>query len=676
MPATAPTLRDRCVNTIRMLAVDAVDKANSGHPGAPMGMADMAFVLWTEFLRFNPSDTRWVNRDRFVLSAGHASMLLYGLLHLSGYDLPLREIQAFRQWDSKTPGHPEFGHTPGVEVTTGPLGQGFAHAVGMGLGAEMMGARFNTAEFAPIDHYVYGIVSDGDLMEGVASEAASLAGHLGLGNVIVLYDSNSITIEGRTDLAFTEHVGKRFEAYDWHVQHIDGHNHEAIANAIRAAQGEKTRPSLIVAKTTIGYGSPARANTSKAHGEPLGAAETAATKENLGWPAEPTFLIPDEVKAYFAERVTTNKQGYDAWQQKLTAWRAADPVRATQWEAHWQRSTPVDLAEQLVAAVAGQTLATRALSGLCVQKAAELIPAMAGGSADLEPSNNCRIKTSGSVQKGDFGGRNLHFGIREHAMAAMVNGMALYGAWLPFGATFLVFADYMRPSLRLAALMGLRTTMILTHDSIFLGEDGPTHQPIEHLSSLRAIPNLTVWRPADGTEVAVAWAWTLSQATGPSVLALTRQKVPTLQRSADFHVSQVMRGAYILQETAGGKPDVILVATGSEVGIAVTAATELEAGGLKVRIVSMPSMDVFDAQDAAYQESVLPIDHERVVAIEASHAPEWYRWVGRRGLVIGINRFGASAPAEVLAEKFGFTGPQVAGRVRTWLQSFAVTAGR
>jgi transketolase len=651
-----------------MLAVDAVDKANSGHPGAPMGMADMAFVLWTEFLRYNPADPQWTNRDRFVLSAGHASMLLYSLLHLSGHDLPMSELQAFRQWDSKTPGHPEFGHTVGVEVTTGPLGQGFAHGIGMALGAEMMAGRFNTADFRPVDHYVYGIVSDGDLMEGVSAEAASLAGHLGLGNVIYLYDSNSITIEGRTDIAFTENVGQRFEAYGWHVQHIDGHDHAAIAAAIRSAQGETARPSLIVATTTIGKGSPNRANTSKAHGEPLGATETALCKEAIGWPAEPAFLVPDEVRAVFAQHVEGNKRLYETWQQKLSAWRSADPARATQWDAHWHKTAPADLADQLIKAVEGQTAATRALSGMVLNKAAELIPALAGGSADLEPSNNSRIKSSTSIQKGEFGGRNLHFGIREHAMAAIVNGMSLYGAWLPYGATFLVFADYMRPSLRLAALMGLRVAQILTHDSIFLGEDGPTHQPIEHLSTLRAMPNFTVWRPADGIEVAMAWAWTLTEAAGPSGLALTRQKVPTLAREAGFHHKQVLRGGYILKEAAG-KPDVILIGTGSETALAVAAAAELEQGGLKVRVVSMPSLDVFAAQDEAYREQVLPSAHERIAVVEAAHSPEWYRWVGRKGLVIGMDRFGASAPAEVLAEKFGFTAPQVAQRVRTWLQA-------
>ncbi len=667
--SVTPALREQCVNTIRMLAVDAVDKANSGHPGAPMGMADMAFVLWTEFLRVNPAAPQWANRDRFVLSAGHASMLLYSLLHLTGFDLPMAQLQAFRQWGSQTPGHPEFGHTAGVEVTSGPLGQGFAHGVGMALGAEMMAARFNSADFRPIDHYVYGIVSDGDLMEGVSAEAASLAGHLGLGNIIYLYDSNSITIEGRTDLAFTEDVGKRFEAYGWHVLHIDGHDHAAIATAIRAGQAETAKPTLIVAKTTIGKGSPNRANTSKAHGEPLGATETALAKAALGWPAEPAFLVPAEVRAFFAERTATNQAGYDAWTQKLTTWRSADPARAALWDAHWQKAVPADLAEQLIAAVEGQTAATRALSGMVLQKAAELIPALAGGSADLEPSNNSRIKASASIQAGEFAGRNLHFGIREHAMAAIVNGMSLYGAWLPYGATFLVFADYMRPSLRLAALMGLRVTQILTHDSIFLGEDGPTHQPVEHLSALRAIPNVTVWRPADGLEVAMAWAWALSEAGGPVGMALTRQKVPTLARPAGFAPRTVLRGGYILKEAASGKPDVILVGTGSETGVAIAAAAELEAGGLQVRVVSMPSLDVFGAQDVGYQESVLPAAHPRIAVIEAAHSPEWYRWTGRNGLVIGLDRFGASAPAEVLAEKFGFTAPQVAERVRTWLQA-------
>ena len=670
----SPELRTACVNTIKMLAVDAVEKAKSGHPGAPMGCADMAFVLWTQFLRFNPDDPRWQGRDRFILSNGHASMLLYALLHLTGYEVSLEDIQQFRQWGSRTPGHPEFGHTPGVEVTTGPLGQGIAHAVGMAAAAEMMAARVNTDDFQPVDSYIYGICGDGDLMEGVSAEAASLAGQWKLGRLIFLYDSNQISIEGHTDIAFSEDVAKRFEAYGWQVLRCDGHNHDEIAQAIRAAQAVKDKPSLIIARTVIGNGSPNKGGKEICHGAPLGAEEVKLTKENLGWPQEPTFLVPDEVRQFFAGLRAQKVAEYQAWQERFSAWRAAHPDKAAIWDQHMEFKVPADLDEQLVKTVEGVTAASRKTSQTVLQKAAELVPNLVGGSADLAESNLTIIKAAGHVgPEGKHGnyetswmGRNFHFGVREHAMGSIANGIFLYGGFRPYCATFLVFSDYMRPPIRMAALMGLPTIFVFTHDSIFLGEDGPTHQPIEHLWSLRAIPHNVVFRPADGLETAMAWAYALMEARGPVVFALSRQNLPALARPEGFALRDVWKGGYIIADAEGGAPDATLIATGSEVATALEARQLLSQKGIHIRVVSMPSVDLFAQQPKEYQDAVLGTG--KVAALEAGAPQGWYRYTGRDGLVIGMEDFGASAPAGVLAEKFGFTGPQIAARLEAWLK--------
>ncbi|MGQ9630470.1 MAG: transketolase [bacterium] len=660
-------LAELAVNTIRMLAVDAVEKAQSGHPGMPMGAADYAFVLWSQYLRFNPEDPKWPNRDRFVLSAGHGSMLLYSLLHLAGFDLPLDELKNFRQWESRTPGHPEYWCAPGVETTTGPLGQGFGNGVGMALASKMMAARFNTDDFQPITHRVYGIVSDGDIMEGISHEAASLAGHLKLGNLIYIYDDNKITIEGSTNLTFSENVGKRFEAYGWQVIRIDGHNHDEISGAIEEGQRENTRPTLIIARTHIAKGSPGKQDSAESHGAPLGAEEVKATKENLGWPQEPTFIIPDKVKDLFAERVAELKGEYDEWQRGFEEWSKRHPDLAEKWRAHVDGTIPEGIEEELLKEVPDKPAATRATSGRVLQRAAQLVPSLCGGSADLEPSTKTAITSSPSVSPGSFEGRNLHFGIREHAMGAILNGMALYGGFIPYGATFLVFSDYMRPPIRLAAMMGIRVIYVFTHDSIFVGEDGPTHQPVEQLAALRAIPNLTVIRPADGVETAISWALALKNEGGPTALILTRQNVPPIPRGKDFSYKLVERGGYVLSDASGGRPDVTVIATGSEVAPALEAKGILEKEGIGVRVVSMPSAEIFSRQPSEYRESVLPPDCPRFAAVEAGSPSSWYRFVGRRGLVIGMERFGASAPYKVLAEKFGFTGEAIAKRISEWL---------
>jgi transketolase len=668
-------LRRLCVDTIKMLSADAVEKANSGHPGAPMGCADMAFVLWTEFLRFNPDDPDWIGRDRFVLSNGHASMLLYSLLHLCGYDLSMAELQNFRQWGSKTPGHPEYGHAPGVETTTGPLGQGFANAVGMAIAEQLLSARFNGPGFAPVDSYIYGICGDGDLMEGVSAEAASLAGRLQLGRLIFLYDDNQISIDGDTDMAFTEDVGKRFEAYGWHVQQIDGHDHAQVRTALHAARAETERPSLIIAETVIGQGSPNKAGKEIVHGAPLGGNELRLTKENIGWPQEPMFLVPEEVRRFFADLKQQKQAEYRAWQERFEAWRSGNPEQADTWDLYMKQVVPADLPEQLVAAVQGESAATRALSGKVLQKAAALVPWLVGGSADLAGSNNSIISGSPAVGPGGridhfdltWTGRNLFFGVREHAMGAVANGINLFGGLRCYTATFLVFSDYMRPPVRLAALMRVPTICLYTHDSVFLGEDGPTHQPVEHLWSLRMIPHLTLFRPADGVETAMAWAWALSRAEGPVLFSLTRQKVPALSRPEGFQPGDVWRGGYLLSDASGAAAT--LIATGSEVHAALGAQKLLAEKGLAVRVVSMPSVELFHQQPAAYREDVLGGNGARLAVVEAGHPLGWYRLVGKDGLVIGQEDFGASAPAEVLAEKFGFTPTAVAAQVERWLRA-------
>ena len=652
------------VNTIRFLAVDAVEKARSGHPGMPMGMADAGYLLWTRFLRHDPKDPAWPGRDRFVLSAGHGSMLLYALLHLSGYDLPMEELQRFRQLGSRTPGHPEYGLTPGVETTTGPLGQGLANAVGMALGSRMGDARFAAADFSPASYRVFALAGDGCMMEGISHEAASFAGHLGLGNLVVLYDDNRITIDGSTSLTFGDDTARRFEAYGWQVLAADPYDHEALAAALQRALDDHARPSLVVCKSHIGYGSPRKQDTAHAHGEPLGADEVTATKRALGWPESPAFLVPDEVRAHFAARAAECARARAAWNTLLARWRAADPSRAEAWDAFQSRRLPGDLYEQLAAAAAPGAGATRAHGGATVQKAAALVAGLVGGSADLEGSNKTRLTGSPSIAPGDFSGRNIHYGVREHAMTAIANGLALAGGWRPFTASFLTFTDYARPAIRLAALMKLPTIHVYTHDSIFLGEDGPTHQPVEHLSSLRLIPNLLVLRPADGVETAAAWALALERRDGPTLISLTRQNLPAVARPAGFRAGDLRRGASLLRDSDARDP-VTLIATGSEVPVAVAAAELLAKDGLAVRVVSMFAPQLFLAQDAGWRRQLVPAGG-RNVSIEAGVTAGWRALVGERGLCIGVDRYGESAPWEVLAEHFGLTGAAVAKRVREW----------
>ena len=642
------------VNTLRMLSADAVEKAQSGHPGLPMGFADVAFVLWMQFLRFNPHDPQWPNRDRFILSAGHGSMLLYSLLNLFGYDLSLDDIKQFRQFGSKTPGHPEYGHTPGVEATTGPLGQGFANGVGMALAARLMAERFNTGDAKIIDHYIYGVVSDGDLMEGITSEAASFAGHLGLANIIYIYDCNQITIEGSTSLAFTEDVAKRFEAYNWRVFKIDGHNHTEIAEAIETARGEKERPSLIIARTHIGKGSPNRQDTASIHGEPLGAKELELTKESLRWPKDKPFYIPEEVKQLCQSRVTELKEEYENWQTQFKKYIRKDANMSRLWDTYFKKEIPENLESELLKTIKKDPVATRIASGEMMQVIAQRIPGFMGGSADLCPSTKTYIKNSSSIDKNKFEGRNIHFGVREHAMGGILNGMALYGGIIPFGSTFLTFSDYMRPSIRLAAMMRIQVIYVFTHDSILLGEDGPTHQPVEHLTSLRLIPNLLVIRPSDATETAAAWVAALNHTDGPTALILSRQDIPVINRSMYPSQSHLKYGAYVLKDSEGN-PDIILLASGSEVAIALEATLQLQSKGAKAKLISMPSFELFRSNSDEYRKSILPPACKKRVAIEAAAKNDWYEFVGLDGLIIGVDRYGASAPSNVIAEHYGFT---------------------
>lgn len=645
-----------CVNTIRTLAMDTVEKAKSGHPGMPMGAAAMAYVLWTRFLKHNPADPSWPDRDRFVLSAGHGCALLYSLLHLTGYDLPLAELKQFRQWDSRTPGHSEYGRTPGVETTTGPLGQGFATGVGMAIAERMLAARFNRPGHTIVDHYTYAIVSDGDLMEGVASEAASLAGHLRLGKLIYLYDDNKITIEGSTDLTFTENVAERFEAYGWHVQRVDGHDLRAVEAALRAAQAEQKRPSLIIARTHIAYGSPNKQDSPQAHGAPLGEEEVRLTKKALGWPTEEPFYIPNVALAHFRRALEAGSAAQTAWQARFSAYENAYPELTAEWRRVMSGELPKGWEEHLPTfdSAAGP-MATREASGKVLNALAPYIPELVGGSADLAPSNLTYLASMGDFQAANHGGRNLHFGVREHAMGAILSGMALHGGLRPYGGTFLVFSDYMRPAIRLAAMMRLPVIYVFTHDSIGLGEDGPTHQPIEHLASLRAIPQLTVIRPADATETVEAWKAALQHRKGPVALALSRQKLPIIDRSTYAPANGVTRGAYVLAEASAGHVDLILLATGSEVPLALEARARLEQQGVSTRVVSMPSWELFEAQPQEYQKAVLPPQVTARLAIEAGVSQGWCRYVGDKGAVWSIERFGASAPYKVLFQKYGFT---------------------
>ncbi len=650
-----------CINTIRMLCVDGVEKARSGHPGMPMGAAPMAYVLWTRFLRHNPSNPAWPDRDRFILSAGHGSMLLYSLLHLTGYDLPLSQLQDFRQWQSKTPGHPEHGLTPGVETTTGPLGQGFANGVGMAIAERFLAERFNRNGHRIVDHWIYGLVSDGDLMEGVSHEAASLAGHLGLGKLIYLYDDNRISIEGPTDMTFTEDRKARFEAYGWHVQEVtDGNDLLALEQALAAAKEEVHRPSLVAVNTHIGYGSPNKQDVASAHGEPLGPDEVTLTKENLGWPTDPPFFIPDEVKDHLRGAIDKGKTLEKEWGKRFQDFETASPELADTWKRWMAGELPSAWDKDLPSFEPDpKGMATRVASGEVLNALAPHLPNLVGGSADLAPSNKTLIKGEKDFQARTSQGRNIRFGVREHAMGSILNGMALHGGLIPYGGTFLVFSDYMRPAIRLAALMGLHVIYIFTHDSIGLGEDGPTHQPVEQLAALRAIPNLTVIRPCDANETAEAWRVALKTRKGPVALVFSRQGLPVLDRSQLGPAQDLSKGAYVLRDCPGGNPDLVLIATGSEVHIALEAAVRLEKEGVGVRLVDMPSWEVFEEQPKSYRQQVLPDQVRMRVALEAGVEQGWHRFVGDRGVVVGLNRFGASAPYKVLYEKLGITAEKV-----------------
>jgi transketolase len=674
-----------CVNAIRMLSVDAVEKAKSGHPGAPMGLAPVAYVLWTRFLKHNPKNPSWPDRDRFVLSAGHASMLLYSMLYLTGYgDISLEQIKQFRQWGSRTPGHPERELAAGIETTTGPLGQGFGNGVGMAIAEAYLAARYNRPEFNVINHFTYAIVSDGDLMEGVAAEAASLAGHLQLGKLIYLYDNNRISLAASTDLTFTEDVAKRFEAYGWHTQSVDdGNDLNALEQALNGARRETKRPSMILVRTHIGYGSPGKQDSFEAHGSPLGEEEAKKAKQNLGWPLDPPFYVPDEALANFRQTIRRGEQDENKWNERFAAYKQKYPDLAQELEGVLRGELPEgwDVAiPEFPTDPKG--VATRAASGKILNAIAPKLPTLMGGSADLNPSTYTALSKLGDFEspEGDFtksqgltggacnyAGRNLHFGVREHGMGAALNGMAAHGGILPFGSTFLIFSDYLRPSIRLAALMELGVIYVFTHDSIGVGEDGPTHQPIEQLAALRAIPRLVVIRPGDANETAVAWRVAIESRNRPVALALSRQNVPTLDRSRFAPADGLRRGAYVLVDAPGGNPDIVLLGTGSELSLVVSAREKLLERKINARVVSMPSWELFDAQPREYRDAVLPPLASSRLAVEAALPLGWHRYVGDRGEVIGIERFGAAAPGNVVMEKFGFTADHVVERAQALL---------
>jgi transketolase len=651
-------LEDRAIKTIRFLAADVVQKANSGHPGLPMGAATLAYTLWMRHLRHNPRDPKWANRDRFILSGGHGSALLYALLHLTGYDLSLDQLMNFRQFGSLTPGHPEYGLTPGVETTTGPLGQGFANGVGMAIAEAHLAAEFNGIGFEIIDHFVYAIVTDGDLMEGIASEAASLAGHLKLSKLIYLYDDNHISIEGSTDLSFTEDRAARFNAYGWFTQIVsDGNDLDAIDEAITKAKLDP-RPSLILCRTTIGYGLPTRAGTSKAHGEPPGDDELNAGKIAAGWPIEPRFFIPEDVRDHFLQAVSTGQANQKKWETLFSEYAASDPKKAEEFQRRMRSELPSGWSSGIPKYPAdSKGISTRAASGKAINAIATALPELMGGSADLAPSNNSWLQGETAFQADNPRGRNFHFGVREHAMGAVVNGMCYHGGIRPYGATFLVFSDYMRAAIRLSAISHLPSIWVFTHDSIGVGEDGPTHQPVEHVASLRAIPNLVVIRPGDANETSAAWITAITRTDGPTALILSRQNLPVLQFTSmdDDCLPPVERGAYILAEMGDGKPQLILMASGSELSLVVDAAAKLAAKGISVRVVSFPSWELFSMQDKAYRDKVLPTEIVARLAVEAGISMGWERWVGDRGGIIAIDRYGASAPAKTLFEHYGLT---------------------
>jgi transketolase len=645
------------INTIRTLSMDGVQQANSGHPGTPMANAPLAYLLYTETMRHNPRDPDWLNRDRFILSAGHASMLLYSSLYLTGYDVSLQDLKSFRQWGSKTPGHPERGDTPGVETTTGPLGQGFGNGVGMAFAERWLATRFNKPGYNIVDHYTYALCSDGDLMEGVASEAASIAGFLKLGKLIYFYDDNTITIDGHTDLAFSEDVGMRFEAYGWHVQHIsDVNDLDSLRHAIKTAQDVADKPSLIIMKTVIAYGSPNKHNTSEAHGSPLGAQEVLLTKQNLGWPWEEPFYVPDEALQHGRQAILRGEEEQRKWQELMANYEREFPKEAAEFKLFVSGGLPDGWEEGLPTFTPDKgPMATRSASGQVINAIATKVLNLLSGAADLYPSTDAYIKEGGDVKGDNFAARNVHYGIREHGMGAILQGMTLHKGVIPFGSTFLIFYDYMRPPLRLAAIMRNPLLMVYTHDSVGLGEDGPTHQPVEMLSGMRSVPNLWAVRPGDANETRYAWQIALERRDGPTCLILSRQKLPIFDRTQVGPAEGVLRGAYILAEADGGKPDLIIIATGSEVALALDTRTKLQEQGIKTRVVSMPCWELFEEQDQSYRDQVLPPDVKKRIAVEAASPMGWLRWVGDEGDIIGIETFGASAPAEIIFQKFGFT---------------------
>lgn len=657
---------DLAVNTIKFLAADGVEKAKSGHPGMPMGAADYTYVLWSKYLRYNPADPTWPNRDRFILSGGHGSMLLYSMLHLAGYDMPLDQLKQFRQWDSLTPGHPEYEIERGIETTTGPLGQGISNAVGMAMAAKRLAALFNRPGYDIIDHQFYAICGDGDLMEGVSHESMALAGHLGLGSIVVLYDDNHICIEGDTKLSYSDDVAKRFEAYGWHVQKIDGHDRAAAAEALAKAKAETEKPSIIIARTHIANGAPTKHDTAAAHGEPLGEEEIAAAKSLVGWPVDTPFYVPGEVYDLFKARAKANKAEYDQWNAMFAKYCEEFPELKELWDAMMGKCVPENIDDILIESQdCIKPTATRASSGALIQEIVKHVPALWGGSADLAPSNKTDVKGGGDFSREDPLGRNIHFGVREHGMGSLLNGMALYGGVIPYGGTFLVFCDYMRPTVRLAAIMKQQVIYVFTHDSIFVGEDGPTHEPIEQIASLRMIPNVTVIRPADTAETAVAWAAALENRTGPTVLALTRQNLAACNADPKS-AKQLKKGAYIVRDA--DKIDVMIIATGSEVEISLKAAETLAGQGIQARVVSMPSIELFEKQDKAYRDSIIPPSVTKRVVVEAGIPFGWNKYTGDDGIMIGMNRFGASAPYKVLAEKFGFTAENVVAKTVEYLK--------
>lgn len=653
-------------NTIRGLSMDGVQAANSGHPGLPLGMADVATVLWTQFLKFNPKNPSWMDRDRFVLSAGHGSMLIYSLLHLAGYDLPLNELKNFRQWDSKTPGHPEFGHTPGVEATTGPLGQGCGNAVGMALAEAMLASRFNSPEHKLVDHFTYVIASEGEFMEGVSHEVFSFAGNHKLGKLIVFYDENFISIEGDTHITYTDDVDQRMAAYGWHVQRINGHDYDEIAAATQQAQQVSDQPSVIICKTTIAFGSPNKAGTAAAHGAPLGEEEVALTRDALSIPAE-KFYVPQEVCASFEKVVAENAKRESDWDSLVNDFKTSQAGKATEWDQFMEGKLPLDLDNQINDFVGGSDLATRSASGKVLQDLAKALPNLVGGSADLAPSNNTHLKGFDDVAAKAYSGRNLHFGVRELGMGAILNGMQLHGGLRVFGATFLVFADFVRPATRLAALMKLPVIYVYTHDSFYVGEDGPTHQPVETLMSLRITPNVTVIRPADANETKHAWVAALENTSGPTALLLTRQNLPILDRTELASATNLKKGAYAIWENSESNHDVLIMASGSEVAISIEAGKKLAQGGSKVRVISFPSWELFEQQNETYKNSVLPPECRTRLAVEAGCTSGWEKYTGLDGKILGIDHFGASAPAGVLADKFGMTVQRIEQAAKTLL---------